>query len=58
MRPEVLKEKSAEDVWNDLEGVITHFNDQFPDAGLRKELPLLIKDLQVIEYSNYLLQDT
>ena len=39
MRPEVLKEKSAEDVWNDLEGVITHFNDQFPDAdeGLRKE---------------------
>ena len=40
--------------------VITHFNDHFPDSGegLRKELPLLIKDLQIKEYSNYLLQDT
>ena len=30
MRPEVIKEKSAEDVWNHLEGVITHFKSPVP----------------------------
>ena len=57
MKPAYLKEKTTEAVWSDLKGVISHFKKFFPDngKGFYQELPLLIRELQVINIKQFIL---
>ena len=57
MKPAYLKEKTPEAVWSDLKEVISHFEKFFPDngKGFYQELPLLIRELQVINIKQFIL---
>ena len=57
MKPAYLKEKTTEAVWSNLKGVISYFKKFFhgTSKGFYQELPLLIRELLVINIKQFIL---